>query len=62
VSFFLLVMAPLVAGAIILGGSGKPPPETHCITGPMHTVKDGNNNTVAEPEAVRCGLPGPPPP
>jgi hypothetical protein len=60
-SFFLVIFLPLIAAATIISlASGGSPPDTHCETSGMHTVKDGNNNTVAEPGGVRCGLPGPP--
>ena len=59
--FFLLVLLPLVGAAFAVSLlSGGSPPETHCDTSNWHTLKDGNNNTIAEPRGVRCGLPGPP--
>jgi hypothetical protein len=59
--FFLLVFLPLVGALTIFTlVSGGEPPDTHCETSGMHTVKGGNNNTIAEPSGVRCGLPGPP--
>lgn len=59
--FFLLVFLPLIGAVTIISlVAGGNPPDTHCETSGMHTVKDGNNNTIAEPDGVRCGLPGPP--
>jgi uncharacterized protein with LGFP repeats len=59
--FFLLVFLPLIGALTVFTlVSGGSPPDTHCETSGMHTVKDGNNNTIAEPSGVRCGLPGPP--
>ena len=60
--FFLLIFLPLIGAVTVIslafgGPSGQ---QTHCETSGMHTVKDGNNNTIAEPDGVRCGLPGPP--
>jgi uncharacterized protein with LGFP repeats len=59
--FFLLIFLPLIGAVTVISllGGGSPP-DTHCETSGMHTVKDGNNNTIAEPDGVRCGLPGPP--
>jgi hypothetical protein len=52
-SFFLLIFLPLIAAAAIISlASGGSPPDTHCETSGMHTVKDGNNNTIAEPSRL----------
>jgi hypothetical protein len=54
--FFLLILAPL-AGAVAvisLAFGGPPPPDTQCTTSHWHTTTDGNNNTVYEPQGVRC--------
>jgi len=56
-SIFLVFFAAIVILELVVGGK---PSDTHCETSGMHTVTDGNNHTIAEPSAVRCGLPGPP--
>jgi uncharacterized protein with LGFP repeats len=54
-SFFSLVFFPIIAGlTIFVLASGEPPEGQQCTTSGWHTVKDGNNNTIAEPSGVRC--------
>jgi hypothetical protein len=51
----LLVVLPLFGLVTLIGLSGGVPPESQrCKTSGWHTVKDGNNNTTAEPGGVRC--------
>ena len=59
--FFLLVFLPIIGALTVISlVAGGNPPDTHCETSGMHTLKDGNNNTIAEAYGVRCGLSGPP--
>jgi hypothetical protein len=50
--FFLPLIAVGTGIALIFGGG---PSDTKCKQGPLHTVKDGNNNTIAEPSWTSCG-------
>jgi hypothetical protein len=54
--FFLLIFLPLVAAATVVGliGGGSPPEYQNCTTSGMHTLKDGNNNTISEYDGIRC--------
>lgn len=56
-TFEVIMLIVHLAGAltaISLIGSG-PAPDTQCeTTQGFHTVKDGNNNTIVEPDGIRC--------
>jgi hypothetical protein len=54
---FLIALLPLVGAAVLISLLTGPhaPADTKCqTTGGGHTVKDGNNNTIREPDGVRC--------
>lgn len=52
----LLLFLPVLAiGALSLLIFGGDPPDTRCKQGQMHTLVDGNNRTIAEPEWTSCG-------
>ena len=52
---FFLLFAPLIGAAVVISlAFGGKPDDTVCSTSNWHTVTDGNNNTVYEPQGVRC--------
>ena len=54
-NFFTLIFFPIIAGlTVFVLLSGDPPDKQPCKVGQYHTLKDGNNNTIAEPDGVRC--------
>jgi LGFP repeat len=57
---FFLIFLPIMGIATInalASGPGRDSNGWCCNTSGMHTVKDGNNNTIAEPDGVRCRPP-----
>ncbi|GAB3408843.1 hypothetical protein GCM10027569_22290 [Flindersiella endophytica] len=53
-----LILLPVVGAAGLISLlSGPPAPDTSCETVGSHTLKDGNNNTIVEPNGVRCRRP-----
>jgi hypothetical protein len=53
----LILLPVLGAVGLISLVSGPPAPDTSCETAGSHTLKDGNNNTIVEPNGVRCRRP-----
>ena len=54
-AFFTIIFFPIIAGLTVYAlASGAPPERQNCTLGEYHTLKDGNNNTIAEPTGIRC--------
>ncbi|GLZ00436.1 hypothetical protein [Actinoplanes sp. NBRC 103695] len=51
-----LILLPILGAVSLISLlSGSSAPETHCeVTAGSHVLKDGNNNTIIEPNGVRC--------
>ena len=57
-SFFTLIFFPILAGRPDLCPClGEPPEGQQCSVSGWHTVKDGNNNTIAEPSGSAAPRP-----